>query len=156
MDEISRFRSLPNPRADAPDAYVRHSNGRTLLSVFYDRVRITDEIFRGAPCLRWQIKSADAPSYGVFSMGGRRQMSAHRWSYENFVGPLEADKQVDHLCRHPWCVQPSHLELVEMKENVRRMHVAHGRQTITPSRQMTRVDELEAQIAALIKDARSF
>jgi hypothetical protein len=46
--------------------------------------------------------------------------SAHRRAFEMAKGPIPAGLTIDHLCRHPWCVKPSHLEAVSIGENVRR------------------------------------
>jgi len=50
----------------------------------------------------------------------QRQQSAHRVVYELCVGPIPEGLQIDHLCRTPRCVNPSHLEPVTSKENARR------------------------------------
>lgn len=59
--------------------------------------------------------------YGYFG----RQL-AHRWSYEQHVGPIPDDLTIDHLCCNILCVNPEHLELVTRSENARR---AHARRT---------------------------
>lgn len=45
---------------------------------------------------------------------------AHRFSYEMFVGPIPSGLVLDHLCRHPSCVNPDHLEAVTQQENCMR------------------------------------
>lgn len=45
---------------------------------------------------------------------------AHRVAYELLVGPVPAGLELDHLCRNPPCVNPSHLEPVTHAENMRR------------------------------------
>ncbi|HEY2086989.1 MAG TPA: HNH endonuclease signature motif containing protein [Mycobacterium sp.] len=45
---------------------------------------------------------------------------AHRWAYEQRVGPIPPDLQLDHLCRNRSCVNPEHLEPVTGPENTRR------------------------------------
>jgi hypothetical protein len=39
--------------------------------------------------------------------GGR----AHRWSYQVFVGPIHAGRQVQHKCERKDCINPRHLYL---------------------------------------------
>jgi hypothetical protein len=48
------------------------------------------------------------------------RFSTHRLSYLAFVGEIPKGMQVDHLCRNRRCVNPSHLEPVTCKENIRR------------------------------------
>lgn len=50
----------------------------------------------------------------------RRLVYAHRFSYELAVGPIPPGFEIDHLCRTPACVRPSHLEPVTHAENIRR------------------------------------
>lgn len=77
--------------------------------------------------------------YGYFSTGvarseGPDMMSAHRWAYQFWIGPIPAGKQLDHtchrecvggdLCPHRRCVNPDHLEPVTNRENVVRGNAA--------------------------------
>lgn len=45
---------------------------------------------------------------------------AHRVVYERLVGPIPKGLTLDHLCRQPGCVRPSHLEPVTMRVNLLR------------------------------------
>ena len=68
----------------------------------------------------WTWKSTVNPGgYGVMIVQGRKWM-AHRWAYEFYVGPIPEGLTLDHLCRRPGCVRPSHLEPVTMNENTKR------------------------------------
>lgn len=57
--------------------------------------------------------------YGRFYFKGKL-VSAHRFSYQQFVGPIPEGMHLDHLCRVPLCVNPAHLEPVTNLENIRR------------------------------------
>lgn len=57
--------------------------------------------------------------YGLISVFGQSRL-AHRWFYEHERGPVSPGLELDHLCNHPWCVNPDHLEPVTPEENVRR------------------------------------
>jgi hypothetical protein len=62
---------------------------------------------------------------------------AHRYAYEQLVGPIPEGLHLDHLCRNPPCCNPDHLEPVTPRENVvrgispwgvnaRKTHCIHG------------------------------
>jgi hypothetical protein len=55
-----------------------------------------------------------------------RTVSAHRVSYETFIGPIPEGLVIDHLCRNRMCVNPEHLEPVTQRENTMRSPVAVG------------------------------
>lgn len=71
-------------------------------------------------CWEWD-GARNRHGYGVFSnrtLG--RTFAAHRFAYEDRVGPIPDGLQLDHLCRNPPCVNPAHLEPVTGIENLRR------------------------------------
>ena len=68
-------------------------------------------------CWRWTGSTSNGYGY-VFNLG--RLHPAHRVSYLVFSGHFDQDLQIDHLCRVRCCVNPSHLEAVTQKENIRR------------------------------------
>ena len=70
-------------------------------------------------CWKWTGSVLQNGGYGIFWDGTRHQ-TAHRYSYTRFVGPIQDDLEIDHLCRNRLCVNPQHLESVTGKENVRR------------------------------------
>jgi hypothetical protein len=90
---------------------------------FLDKVEIRED-----GC--WEWTATKYPSgYGSFFHGarGRRDYrSAHRVSYEMFVGLIPEGLQLDHLCRRRSCVCPDHLEPVTNAENVRRGYASRG------------------------------
>lgn len=78
----------------------------------------------GDGCWEWQ-GSRMRSGYGQVYMGRNRQgsprlVSAHRLSYEFFIGPVPEGLEIDHLCANKACVRPSHLEAVTHVVNVRR------------------------------------
>ncbi len=69
-------------------------------------------------CWQW-MGSLACEGYGRIRADGR-DIFVHRWSFEHFVGPIPEGMQVDHLCRNRGCVNPHHLEIVDLVENVMR------------------------------------
>lgn len=80
--------------------------------------RFWKKVQKTEACWIW-TGAKDGCGYGHF-WGQTRMMKAHRWSYERFVGPIPAGLNIDHLCRTPSCVNPSHLEPVTQRENLLR------------------------------------
>jgi HNH endonuclease len=69
-------------------------------------------------CWLWQ-RAKDWDGYGLFKIYPR-MLRAHRWAYEEFIGPIADGLQIDHLCRNKSCVNPDHLEVVTPLENTQR------------------------------------
>jgi hypothetical protein len=98
---------------------------------FWSKVVISPD----TECLEWSA-ARNEHGYGIIGIGGRsgRNFKAHRVAYELLVGPIPEGLVLDHLCRNPPCVRPSHLEPVTHKVNVRRgkasyvdnTHCKHG------------------------------
>jgi len=53
--------------------------------------------------------------YGGVSKGGY----AHRWAYQQFIGPIPDGQSVLHHCDTPLCVNPAHLFLGTQTDNIR-------------------------------------
>lgn len=71
-------------------------------------------------CWTWTA-SKDSQGYGQFGTGeGKKVIKAYRWAWENDGGEHVPRMHLDHLCRNPTCVRPSHLELVTHRENLMR------------------------------------
>ena len=69
-------------------------------------------------CREWR-RATNSSGYPQVCFNGKNHL-AHRIAYELHVGPLLDDMTIDHLCRNKICVEPSHLELVTLAENVQR------------------------------------
>lgn len=84
---------------------------------------LAERVFRRiqrAPSGCWEWTGArEALGYGRFWLNGRMAY-AHRVVYELLVEPIPDGLQIDHLCRNACCVNPSHLDVVTQRENLRR------------------------------------
>ena len=66
-------------------------------------------------CWEWR-GSRNERGYGTMFMEAI-YWKAHRWSFTQAKGVIPAGLEIDHLCRHRWCVKPSHLVAATHKEN---------------------------------------
>lgn len=81
---------------------------------FWSNVEKTDG------CWLWTGGITSA-GYGAFyPWPGSKQVSAHRFCYENEIGPIPVGLELDHLCRVRHCVRPSDLEPVTRQINLLR------------------------------------
>ncbi len=95
----------------------RGTKPRPVAERFWEKVNKTS--------LCWLWTSTIAGGYGVFRLGSmadgtRRRVPAHRFAYEQLVGPIPEGFDLDHLCRVRNCVNPEHLEPVTRRENLLR------------------------------------
>ena len=90
----------------------------------------------------WNWTGLTLHGYGRFTIGNRpednrRQVQAHRYSYELLAAPIPEGYQIDHLCNNRRCVNPQHLEVVTPQtntlrgngvsaRNARKTHCPHG------------------------------
>ena len=83
-------------------------------------VRFWKKVTKTDSCWAWNAAThTHAGNYGSFNLGPTRCL-AHRFAYENLVGPIPEGKQLDHLCRNRKCVNPAHLEIVTIRINTLR------------------------------------
>src|SRR3974390_3113329 len=90
--------------------------GPPLIDRLLDKVEIRDTGHE-TPC--WLFQGAKSVGgYGRIQLTCSRTLAlAHRVAYELFVGPIPDGLEIDHLCRNPACVNPTHLEPVTEKVN---------------------------------------
>lgn len=69
-------------------------------------------------CWMWQ-GALNNKGYGLVNRGKHLKL-AHVLYYENAKGLVPTGMELDHLCRTPQCVRPSHLEPVTHTTNMRR------------------------------------
>lgn len=86
-------------------------------------------IDKTADCWNWMgapNNRDEGTRYGRFTISYKphRRMLAHRFAYEELVGPIPDGMELDHLCRNTACVRPDHLEPVTAHENRRREWIA--------------------------------
>lgn len=71
----------------------------------------------------WTWPGADnGVGYGVIGSGGHSgsNVYTHRVAYEHIIGPIPPGLVLDHLCRNRRCCNPTHLEPVTHRTNLRR------------------------------------
>lgn len=78
-----------------------------------------DAVNENGDCWEWQM-ARNSSGYGSYMVETRTAMLAHRYAYEQMVGPIPEGLEIDHLCRNRGCVRPDHLEPVTHSENMRR------------------------------------
>lgn len=99
------------------DPEIRGRFRKAPIERFVAKVRFTD------CCWLWMGARGAQMNYGWFAIDYRpnaKSTYAHRWAYEFFKAPIPADREIDHLCNTPRCVNPDHLEAVPHSVNMER------------------------------------
>jgi hypothetical protein len=86
-----------------------HKNG-TLLKKLWEE---------GPGCWLWLGSLHPKTGYGKKRWYGKDKL-AHRWMYEQRVGPIPKGKVIDHICNVRHCVNPDHLQAITYAENNQR------------------------------------
>ncbi len=77
---------------------------------FWARVNKTDSCWLWMGCL-------NKDGYGQYGLIDGKNVRANRYAYEITKGKIPKGLVTDHLCRVRHCVNPDHMELVDMREN---------------------------------------
>ena len=74
---------------------------------------------RPSGCWIWTA-AVNNHGYGIVNPGRGSPLLVHRVMYQLTRGLIPSGRELDHLCRTPKCVNPSHLEAVTHSENMTR------------------------------------
>ena len=120
-----RLGNVPTNQERARDAMRTHRKALAHLAIEPFTARqvaaLLERIVIAGEC--WEWSGAKVRGYGCFYYwdGTRsRSMMAHRAVWTVKVGPIPEGRELDHLCRNPSCVNPSHMEAVTPDVNKRR------------------------------------
>jgi hypothetical protein len=86
------------------------------------KARFWRKVDKTASCWLW-TGALDRLGYARFKPVPELMVMVHRFAYEDLVGPIPAELEIDHLCRVRHCVNPGHLEPVTHDENMNRRRV---------------------------------
>lgn len=88
-------------------------------------------------CWEWQA-FIQPNGYGKFAVGVGDYRYAHRFAYEDRIGPIPEGLVIHHRCHNRRCVNPAHLEATTVQHNqvlgpggfaaanARKTHCPHG------------------------------
>ncbi len=83
-----------------------------------DAERFWSKVDAAGDCWLWTAR-CDRQGYGTFKWNGQWHF-AHRIAYEMLVGPIPPNMTLDHLCRTHNCINPDHLQVTTLRENILR------------------------------------
>lgn len=118
--------------------------------------RFSKQVKKTASCWEW-IGAKDQDGYGAFKaeVGGVRYLKAHRYSWVIHTGELITEELVVlHECDNPSCVNPSHLSVGTVKDNVHDM-MGKGRHLFGDNYEVKKAIKLSVKdIDVIVLDSR--
>ncbi len=117
---------------------------------FMQQVEITDSCWIWKGCV-------DKDGYGQFKgiFDSQRVRTAHRFSYVLFKGEIQKGLVVMHSCDNPSCVNPEHLSIGTIKDNLDDMR-AKGRENFLKGEECNYAKLTEEKVKSILKDPRPF
>lgn len=142
-----------NRKYGSPVATQWHSGTARHVSIeerFMQRVKKTDG------CWIW-IAGKDSDGYSSFraTINGVLHKRGHRASYAMFKGEIGDGMQVLHSCDNPGCVNPDHLFLGTIDDNMKDK-IAKGRARVPKGEESVHAVLSEKQAQAILLDARPY
>jgi hypothetical protein len=77
-----------------------------------ERWKTSYEVNAETGCWNWTGPIYKGQGHGFIQDGAAKRYMAHRFVWEQIVGPIEDGLVLDHLCKNKRCVNPEHLEAV--------------------------------------------
>lgn len=78
--------------------------------------RFWSKVDKSEGCWNWTGQRNEL-GYGLFWLNGKGGNRAHRFAYEDMVGPIPEGMVLDHRCHNASCVNPAHLRACTQKQN---------------------------------------
>ena len=95
------------------------AQGRVSTETLLERLLKHTKVNEDTDCWEWQA-SINNVGYGLIRDEGKMR-STHRVSYEEHIGPIPHGMCVCHVCDNPRCINPDHLWVGTMLDNMRDM-----------------------------------
>lgn len=140
-DDMKVLHKCKNRCCVNPDHLFLEKRNPSLMETFFGFTMKGE----GDSCWVWTGSRDEEYGYGIIGRkinGKRKNLRAHVISYEFKNGPIGAGMFVLHRCDHPWCVNPNHLFIGSIKDNVDDM-VKKGRQSKGEERPAAKLTEEE-------------
>ena len=126
----------PTPRAERLPTATPRERREAVVRCTVDAVETVDtfgeavgarfwaKVDKSGECWLWTATLTHG--YGAFRLG-KKMVYAHRWAYGQYVGELDPELVIDHICETLRCVRPNHLRQITNRANILRGNGAPAR-----------------------------